>query len=676
MSDDTESAPTRIGGMTEREWLSLVGSELQASIGFRHKGDIEEARIRSLKAYGGDTGIPNLDGRSSVNDTALADAVATVLPDLLEIYTGGEDVAAFKPVGPEDRELAEQETDTVVAIAMEENDGYGVAHDYCWNALLCKVGYIKVRVETRRETSTSHVPLDGLDPNALAAQIMEQHPDAEVLHDSELGVLEVSVEEERPHVVWEAVPSEDMAVGSDTVKIGDATYCVQRTRLRAQELIAKDFDRAKVTAMSDMVDEDGVSDARDTVEEDAGESSTSHHAGLAFVTLYEHYIRVADDKGVIRLWQVMTDGACGVFLGAEEVDVIPFAASSPFKRPHRLHGEDLHDKLFEVQRIKTSIWRLFLDSGYYAINQQWEVDATAALPQTFAELQKNKPGNAIPTRGGNAIRPLRGAGLSFDALSALEAVEVMAEQRSGVVRNAQGLNPDTLHDTAHGAQILISAAQKRVRQIARNLAEGIRDAYLLIHRFARAEGVHLTLRRRDEFVPVDASTWGVRQDATIKVGIGSGGREAKLAGLSQIVEYQKAAVEMQGGAEGPLVTMPNLFAAAEDFAKATGHDAERYFSDPAKAPPQEGEGGPSAEEQEAQAKMQLQAAQHQQDMAIAQQKADLEMQIERFKAESEADLAQQKAQAEVRLAEMKARMQALAPAVALPANRPGGSLAA
>ncbi len=46
------------------------------------------------------------------------------------------------------------------------------------------------------------------------------------------------------------------------------------------------------------------------------------------------------------------------------------------------------------------------------------------------------------------------------------------------MRNAQGLNPDTLHDTATGAIALMTAAQKRLRLIARCLAEGLRDMYL------------------------------------------------------------------------------------------------------------------------------------------------------------------------------------------------------
>jgi hypothetical protein len=81
------------------------------------------------------------------------------------------------------------------------------------------------------------------------------------------------------------------------------------------------------------------------------------------------------------------------------------------------------------------------------------------------------PGAPIRSATGDAVRPISAGQLGFDVFGAMEYVSVMGEQRSGVVRNAQGLNPDTLHETAKGALAMISQAQKRVRMIARVFAE-------------------------------------------------------------------------------------------------------------------------------------------------------------------------------------------------------------
>src|SRR5205807_4251155 len=90
---------------------------------------------------------------------------------------------------------------------------------------------------------------------------------------------------------------------------------------------------------------------------------------------------------------------------------------------------------------------------------------------TIGDLLRNEPGVPIRSRTGDAIRPVTAGALGFDAFGALEYFSTVAESRTGIVRNAQGLNPDTLHDTAKGAIALMGNAQQRERLIARIYAE-------------------------------------------------------------------------------------------------------------------------------------------------------------------------------------------------------------
>src|SRR5690606_26922049 len=106
--------------------------------------------------------------------------------------------------------------------------------------------------------------------------------------------------------------------------------------------------------------------------------------------------------------------------------------------------------------------------------------------------------------------------LSFEPYQALEYFNTVAEQRTGIVRNAQGLNPDTLHDTAGGAFALMAAAQKRLRLIARIFAEtGLKDLYLGVHATIRESATaERMVKLRGKWVPVDPSKWGERNDMT------------------------------------------------------------------------------------------------------------------------------------------------------------------
>ena len=133
--------------MTENELLALVASERRNSVGFDEDAVLSKARERSLEYYKGEMDdVPAMEGRSRAVSTDIADAVETILPDLVEIFTT-EDVAAFLPRGEEDEEAAEQETDYVNHVLFNENDGFMILYTAMKDALLTKTGIFKVSVE-------------------------------------------------------------------------------------------------------------------------------------------------------------------------------------------------------------------------------------------------------------------------------------------------------------------------------------------------------------------------------------------------------------------------------------------------------------------------------------------------------------------------------------------------
>lgn len=644
-------------GLGADRWKAVVKTEMQQSIGFMQNGTLEGERATALKAIQGDAGIPHIEGRSKVNDTAIAEAIDTIMPDLLDIFTGGEDVAAFDPVGPEDEELAQQETRTVVHIVMEQNPGLELIHDYCYDALSLKTGVFKVTQETCEDVTRRS--LEGVDPAQIA---MMQEMGMEVQETPE-GAYELIERVERSYPKIEVVAPEDFGVAPDTKELRDAVYCVMRSRPRAQKLISEGIDPAKIRRLSEGSDTDTVGDARDTVEQDEDARINGAVDGLKRVEVHEHYIRFDPLGGEdVRLFQVLTDYTVQNILSVEEVDVVPFAAGTPYRLPHRFYGGSLADKLLEVQKIKTSLLRMMLDDGYYSLSNRYEVNMGQANQYTLADLIDNQPGKPVRSKG-NALNPLQSRGLGFDTVSAIEMVDVVGERRSGVVRNAQGLNPDTLHDTAKGAQMLVSAAQKRTRLIARMLAQGIKDMYLLVHRLTRTNGQAITMRISDgEYVEVDPTEWGARADASIRIAVGSGGRDEKIAMLMQVVEKQTQAIEMQGGVSGPLVNAGNVHAALTDLMKAAGLSKDAYFMDPKQyeAP----EPGPDPEVEKAQFDMRLQEAEFTHKAQLQEREFAHKREMEVMRAQSERELA-----------EMKMRMEALT-GVQQAANRPGGDLAA
>jgi len=102
------------------------------------------------------------------------------MPSLMEIFGGGDEVVRFEPVGPEDVAAAEQETDYVNHVFMQANPGFLILYSFIKDALLSKVGVVKVWWEERsleeRETYYD-LPDDGY-------AILAADPDIEIVAHS------------------------------------------------------------------------------------------------------------------------------------------------------------------------------------------------------------------------------------------------------------------------------------------------------------------------------------------------------------------------------------------------------------------------------------------------------------------------------------------------------------
>jgi hypothetical protein len=88
--------------------------------------------------------MPAAEGRSQAVSTDVADTIEGLMPSLMDIFCGSDEVVRFEPVGPEDEEAAQQETDYVNHVFMQQNPGFMVLYAFIKDALLQKNGIVKV----------------------------------------------------------------------------------------------------------------------------------------------------------------------------------------------------------------------------------------------------------------------------------------------------------------------------------------------------------------------------------------------------------------------------------------------------------------------------------------------------------------------------------------------------
>ena len=446
------------------------------------------------------------------------------------------------------------------------------------------------------------------------------------------------------------IPPEDFTVAQDTIRLPDATYCAMRSRPRRQELLAQGHDKELVDSLPPYGTprDDTTNRARDTAGEFIlGASSDAANQDMMQVEVCEHYVRLLNGKE-LEIWKVITGGGETVLLSKEKVQRIQFAAITPYVVTHRFYGQSVADLLISVQKIATIVQRGYLDSIYFTLNQRVEIAETRSNENTVADFLRNVPGMPVRSKSGDAVRPLSAAPPNMNLLEAMEYFKTVAEGRTGVVRAAQGLNPDTLHETASGALALIGASLRRMRLIARTFAEtGFKDLYLGVHALIREHSSRADqMRLNGSWIPVDPSNWGERSDMTIEIGLGSAGKDQDIAMLMQQAAWFEKIIQSQGGMQGPVVTAQNVAALSKKFFEVTGSKTpEEFVSDPSKAPPQPPPPDPNAAKaqadmQKTQQDGQIAMAKMQQDGQAKQQEFQLEAQKQAMAAQAE-DHAQQ-----------------------------------
>lgn len=130
--------------------------------------------------------MPTEDGRSQAVSTDVSDTIEGIMPHLMDIFCGSDQVMRFVPVGPGDEQAAEQETDYLNHVLMQVNDGFMIIYNWFKDALLSKNGFVKVIWEEREEEEReTYVGLNDEQFAWLAFQVKQSDGQLEVVEHTE-----------------------------------------------------------------------------------------------------------------------------------------------------------------------------------------------------------------------------------------------------------------------------------------------------------------------------------------------------------------------------------------------------------------------------------------------------------------------------------------------------------
>jgi hypothetical protein len=669
--------------MTDADLRAMLASQYSAAMAASNASKLSSEREQALSYYNGDLSkdLPSQPGRSSAVSMDVSDTIEGIMPQLMEVFAGTDEVVKFEPVGPEDVEAAEQETDYINHVFMNQNAGFLALYSFIKDALLSKVGVVKVWWE-EYETESKETYYDkSEDEFALLAanpevEITEHTPKPDGTHD-----VTVTTKKKTACAKVMGVPPEEFGIEAQARSIRECNYCYHDIVSNTEaDLIEEGYDSEQVKKLPTYTP--GLTSeqtSRDTVDESNSASNTD--TGTRRVKITEHYIRMnyeGNDKTC--LYRVTTGGDDGAVLKRDgdpdiiEFDAIPFAAMTPVIITHRFYGKSLADLVMDIQRIKTALFRSLLDNLYLANNRRVEVAESHASENTLDDLLVSRPGGIVRVKAPGGLREIEHSDIGGNVYPAMEYMDATREWRTGVTKQGQGIDANALQNqSATAVNQAFTASQARVRLIARIFAEtGVKDLFWLLHGTVKKHAQQAkTVRLRNNWVTVDPRNWKSRDDLTVNVGLGTGSKEAQLTMLQMLIGAQEKAI-----AAG-MVSKRNLWNSARELVKLTGRkDPESFFTDPTQKQdpnqPQDPvsmpiEPPPDPKIQEMQTKSQLEQQKSQTDAQLEQQRLQSQIAIERMQAEADiaanrdklnAEMMRDQQKHQLEMAKLQAQMEA------------------
>jgi hypothetical protein len=636
----------RLEPLDQTQIESIVSKAIQDAVDFIDS-DISPRRIKSQRYFDGEVDIGYEEGRSRCVATKCREVVRGIKPSIQRIFLTSDKPVEFVPRGPEDVAAAEQAT-SYVSYKFQKHNGYKVLNDVFQDALVKKTGiaYVYYNDKTEQEIYT----YKNLSDEAFA--LIVEDDDVEVVeHEmrTSISMDDMGIEIEVPEhdvkiartvghgdICIESVPPEDFFVDRNARGIDSFYVCGHSTEVRVSDILAMGFSIDDLAGLSNTeysVTDDEAEFERRGYAIDENEDENISGASKK-ITLTQAFMELdIEGTGVPTLYQFICVGSTYKILNFYEADSVPYAIFECDPEPHAFFGTSLVDLVMDDQDAATAMLRGVLDNVALTNNPGLQiVDGQVAVD----DLLNNEIGRIVRVKSPGSIAEMAVPFTAGSTLPALQYFDQLVDNKTGVSKMAQGLDPDVLKSsTATAVAASMEGQTGQAEVIARNFAEGgMKQLFKLMLELMvkNADGEEM-MRLNGSFVPVDPRAWETDMDLSVNVGIGTGRENERMAALQQAFGIQQQIYNGYGPQNG-VVTLTQIRNTLADMLAIGGvRNVDRYFM-------------PMTPEIEQQMMMQQQQMAQQQAM-MQQQQPDPNaafMQSEAMKAQTKAQVDLTKAQ--------------------------------
>ena len=647
--------------MDDDDLLELLNRKEQNASAYVN-GQLRAEREQSLREYYRQPYGNEDENWSTIVASDVSDTVEWILPALLKTFSSTDKAVSFEPTRAEDVQGSEQATDACNYVFFKQNNGFLVLYTAFKDALTVKNSATMWRKETIETVSS--VPFKNASEEMIA-MLLQDAEDGEVQEATPAPLINPQTQqpemdlmtgqpmmgytgrikktEKKTVIRVESFSPEDLLVERDWTSplLADCPYVARMMRVTMTDLQAMGLkaDASDLRA-SDTTEysPDGATRLFTKNQVDAATAFTD--ADTEDDSMAEGWLRVefvlADKDGDGIAERLCVYRLKDKILKCEVTSHVPIATFSPILNTHRWDGMSMAEAVSDLQKLHTELLRQTLNNLYLTNNPRTKVltDANWSPMANIDDLLDSRPGGVIRQRDVNAVSEQVIPFSAGASMPMLDYVKGMREERTGVSRTSQGMNPDSLNNTATGRQIDQSAAMQRIELIARIAAETLlKPIFQGILKLLTDGGMEkLAFRLRNEFVEYDPNEWRDSYDMTVNVGLGTGDTQQKAAQLQSIHQMQTAS--MQFG----LATPKHLYhTSAKVIENAGFKDVDNFIQDPSKQPPQPPPPPPEAiqiAQMKAQNDAQKFQAESQNDILKFQAETQMTREVEQIKADA------------------------------------------
>lgn len=636
----------RLEPLDELQINSIVSTAIQDAVDFID-GEIEPQRIKAQRYFDLEVDIGHEEGRSSVISSKCRDVVRGLKPSLQRVFLSSEKPVEFSPRGPEDVQVAEQATN-FISYKFQQQNGYKLLNDVFQDALVKKTGIAYVYFDNKEETEIE--TYEGLSDDEFALIIAPE--DVEIIeHEmrtkTELDEQNIEVEFvehdvkisktiTRGDIAIKSIAPEDFFVDRNSRSVEENYVIGHSSEMRVADLLAMGFSLDDLAGLNSteysVADDEAEFERRGYAVDEADDENVS--TASKKITVTQAFMELdIEGTGAPILYQFICAGANYKVLDFYEAEEVPYAIFEVDPEPHAFFGTSIVDLVISDQDASTSMLRGILDNAALVNNPAVQiVDGQVAVE----DLLSNEIGRIVRVKNLGAVSEMAVPFTAAQTLPALQYFDQLVDNKTGVSKMAQGLDPDVLKSaTATSVAASLEGQAGQAEVIARNLAEGgmKRLFKLMLNIMVKNIDKEQIIRLNGSFVPINLQDWNVDLDLICNVGVGTGREREKAVTLQQTLQIQQQIYQGYGPMNG-VVTLSQMRNTLADLLALGGlKNADRYFM-------------PMTPEIEKQMMQQQQQAAQQAQMAQGQQPnpAQMLMQSEAMKTQTNAQVQMAKAQ--------------------------------